>query len=73
MFIKIGKLPPPNTSYDITHPIVVSNLTMLVMRGRVPGLGGPEPDFLDSIFVSGKKHPTTAGGDDLVTIEPSAS
>jgi hypothetical protein len=43
------------------------------MRGRVPGLGGPEPNLFHCFFAVREEHPTTTGGDDLIPIEPSAS
>ena len=63
------QLPPANAGHDIAHAVVVADLTVLIVTGRVSGLGGPEANFLDPLFVVGKQDAAAGGGDDLVAVE----
>jgi hypothetical protein len=42
---------------------------MLVVRGRVPRLGGEEASLLGEFSIIGDEHAAAAGGDDLIAVK----
>lgn len=58
-----------DTRTHIAKPVVITDLGMLVMRGRVAGLCGQEACLADHRFVVAEQGPSPAGGDDLVAVE----
>ena len=52
-----GQLAPTDRRQQIAHPVIVSDLGMLIVRGRVAGLGGQESGPSDVLRVVGDEHP----------------
>jgi hypothetical protein len=57
--IEHDHLTPTDSSAYIAQPIVVSNVSMLVMGCRIPGLRGKEPCFFDPFLSLRHKGATT--------------
>ena len=67
--VKHLELSAAYTRHHVTHPVVITYLAVLVVRRRIPGLGGEETGTLNKRSIIRYQRPAAAGGDDLVTVE----
>ncbi len=67
------QLPPGDRGQEVAQPVVVADLRVFVVRGRVAGLGGQEAGPAAQLGVVAGEHPAAAGGDDLVAVEGEAA
>src|SRR5690606_26673038 len=63
------QLTAPDPRQDVAETVVVADLRMLVVRGRVPRLRREFARVADQRLVGRDKHSPTGGGDDLVAVE----
>ena len=66
---KVNELPAADPRHDIAHPIVITDLLVLVPRVRLSGLRGPKPGLGDARLIVGQQHSAAGGRDDLVAVE----
>src|SRR3712207_52634 len=69
MLFKNSHLTTPDTCTDITHPVVETDSSMLIVRVCVTSLGCIPHDSVCILFVATNQRATTGSSDHLVTIE----
>ncbi len=58
---------------QVAHPVVVTDLRMLVVGCRIAGLGGQKTGPAAQFGILGDQHPAAAGRDDLVAVQRKAA
>lgn len=69
VLVKVDQLAAADARDDIGHAVVVAELLMLVPRGRLARLRGPEQGLVAVRLVAADQHAAAAGGYDLVAVE----
>ena len=69
MLVEHGELSTADTRADITQPIVVSDLLMLIIGIALASLGSVEHHAVTRLSIRTDKCTTTGGSDHLIAIE----
>ena len=69
MFIQHEHLPPPNPGANITHPVIIPDLLVLVMWSPLPRLRGIKQSSFCSFLVRADQCPTTGGRNNFVPVK----
>ena len=73
VFIQIRNLPSNHSSDDITHPVVIANLLVLIPWSSLAALSRPFPNLVSVLFTIRQEQATCRTCDHLITIEADAA
>ena len=69
MLLQVQELSSAHPGHNVAHAVIVADLGVLVIPGRIPGLSRQKGGLLDSLPVLADQHAAARCGNDLIAIK----